>query len=379
MAKLQIDRAHAIGVKSTIELNECDILVDALYGTGFYGEFNYEAKAVMQTINKLHAYKIACDIPSGIDKNGECNKDTFCADITLTMGALKKSMFSDSAKEFVGRIHVIDLGIPRSVYESKSNWNLLDMSDLELPFRHKKNTNKGSFGHLTILGGEKVGAGMLSGLSALKFGTGLVTMVSKNEPHNMPYSMMHAQEKPTNTTALAFGMGLGRNFCTNELNNFLNNKLPLIGDADIFHMDTILGILKRKNVVLTPHPKEFISLLKITQIAEISIDELQANRFKYSEIFCTAFPNVTLLLKGANVIIGQNNSYFVNAYGTSALAKAGSGDVLSGLIGSLLAQGYSCLDATINASLSHTKLVQNYKGADFSLTPEDLIQGIGNL
>ena len=153
----------------------------------------------MQTINKLHAYKIACDIPSGIDKNGECNKDTFCADITLTMGALKKSMFSDSAKEFVGRIHVIDLGIPRSVYESKSNWNLLDMSDLELPFRHKKNTNKGSFGHLTILGGEKVGAGMLSGLSALKFGTGLVTMVSKNEPHNMPYSMMHAQEKPTNT------------------------------------------------------------------------------------------------------------------------------------------------------------------------------------
>lgn len=379
MAKLQIDRAHAIGVKSTIELNECDVLVDALYGTGFYGEFNYEAKAVMQTINKLSAYKIACDIPSGIEKNGGCNKDTFCADMTLTMGALKKSMFSDSAKEFVGKIRVIDLGIPRSIYEKKSNWNLLDMSDLELPFRHKKNTHKGSFGHLTILGGDKVGAGMLSGLSALKFGTGLVTMVSKNEPHTMPYSMMHAQNKPSNTTALAFGMGLGGKFDTDELNNFLNNKLPLIGDADIFFIDTILEILKRKNVVLTPHPKEFVSLLKITKIAEISIDELQANRFKYSEIFCAVYPSVTLLLKGANVIIGQNNAFFINAYGTSALAKGGSGDVLSGLIGSLLAQGYSCLNATINASLSHTKLVQNYKGADFSLTPEDLIEGIGKL
>ena len=379
MAILQIDRAHAIGVESTFELNECDVLVDALYGTGFKGSFNNEAKSVMQTINKLQAYKIACDLPSGIQANGQCNKDTFVADISLTMGALKKSMFTDNAKEFVGKIRVIDLGVSRDIYENDSNWNLLDMSDLKLPFRHNQNTHKGSFGHLAIVGGEKVGASMMSGLAALKFGTGLVTMLCEKEPTNLPHSMMHSTDKPSNTTALALGMGLGVEYDTDTLNTYLDNTLPLIADADIFNMEILLEILQKKNIVLSPHPKEFVSLLKRTQLAEITIEELQNNRFKYSELFCSKYPKATLLLKGANVIIGQKDKFFINAYGTSALAKGGSGDVLSGLVGSLLAQGYPPLDATINASLAHTKLVHNYKGADFSLTPDDLIEGIGNL
>jgi len=379
MAILQINRAHAIGVKSTIELNQCDVLVDALYGTGFNRKFDYESSAVMQTINKLNSYKIACDIPSGINSNGECDKDTFVADITLTMGALKKSMFTDSAKEFVGKIRVLDLGVTRSIYEGKSNWNLLDMDDLQLPFRDQKNTHKGDFGHLAVLGGEKPGASMMSGLSALKFGTGLVTIVCDHEPFNMPYSMIHTLKNPKNTTALALGMGLGIEFDKNELDLFLDNSLPLIADADIFCMDIVFEILKRKNVVLTPHPKEFVSLLKLTKIADITVDELQNNRFKYSEEFCKKYPNVTLLLKGANVIIAKDNEFYINAYGTSALSKGGSGDVLSGLVGSLLAQGHQCLDAAINASFAHTKLALNYDGADFSLTPDDLIEGIGKL
>jgi len=88
---------------------------------------------------------------------------------------------------------------------------------------------------------------------------------------------------------------------------------------------------------------------------------------------------VTLLLKGANVIIGKKDQFFINPHGTPILAKGGSGDVLSGMIGALLAQGYSAINAAINASLAHTKLAQDYKGADFSLTPDDLIAGIGNL
>jgi hydroxyethylthiazole kinase-like uncharacterized protein yjeF len=142
MAILQNRRAHGIGVKVTIELNECDVLVDAIVGTGFKGAFTYEANAVMQTINKLNAYKIACDIPSGLKVNGECDENTCVADISLTMGALKKSMFSDSAKEFVGEIKVLDLGVSRSIYETSSKWNALDTSDLELPYRNKKNTRQ---------------------------------------------------------------------------------------------------------------------------------------------------------------------------------------------------------------------------------------------
>ena len=379
MAKLQNTRAHAIGVKVTIELNDCDVLVDAIVGTGFKGGFNYEAKAVMQTINRLKAFKIACDIPSGLKINGECDENTFIADISLTMGALKKSMFSDSAKEFVGEIKVLDLGVARTVYETSSNWHALDISDLELPYRNQKNSHKGSYGHLAIPCGNKHGASMMSGLSALKFGSGLVTLVSFEEPYNMPCSLMHSQIKPSNATALACGMGLGIDFCDEDLSRFLDNSLPMIVDADIFNMDIVLEILKREKLVITPHPKEFVSLLHMTGIADVSIRELQDNRFKYSEEFCKKYPKVTLLLKGANVIIGKDDEFYINSHGTSALAKGGSGDVLSGLVGALLAQGYEPLNAAINASLAHTKLVQNYKGADFSLTPEDLIAGIGNL
>ena len=379
MAKLQNRRAHAIGVKVTIELNECDVLVDAIVGTGFKGALNYEANAVMQTINRLKAFKIACDIPSGLKINGECDANTFKADVSLTMGALKKSMFSDTAKEFVGEIQVLDLGIARSVYETSSKWHALDVSDLELPYRNQKNSHKGSYGHLAIPCGNKHGASMMSGLSALKFGSGLVTLVSFEEPYNMPCSLMHSQVKPSNATALACGMGLGIDFCDEELREFLDNSLPMIIDGDIFNMEILLEVLERENVVITPHPKEFVSLLHRTNIADVSIKELQDNRFKYSEEFCKKYPNVTLLLKGANVIIGRGGEFFINSHGTSALAKGGSGDVLSGLIGALLAQGYKPLNAAINASLVHTQLVQNYKGADFSLTPDDLIAGIGNL
>ena len=96
-------------------------------------------------------------------------------------------------------------------------------------------------------------------------------------------------------------------------------------------------------------------------------------------MFANAYPDATLLLKGANVIIAHGGKYYINPHGSSKLAKGGSGDVLSGLIGALLAQGYSCLDATISASLAHTKLALNYTGSDFSLTPDDLIDGICNL
>ena len=379
MAILQNARAHAIGVKVTIELYHCDVLVDAIVGTGFKGAFNYEANAVMQTINKLKAYKIACDIPSGLQVNGGCDANTFVADISLTMGALKKSMFSDSAKEVVGEIKVLDLGVTRSVYETQSKWNVLDISDLKLPYRNKKNTHKGSYGHLAIPCGNKHGASMMSGLAALKLGSGLVSLVSFKEPYNMPCSLMHSQKRPLNATALACGMGLGIDFCDEELREFLDNSLPMIIDGDIFNMEILLEVLERENVVITPHPKEFVSLLHRTNIADVSIKELQDNRFKYSEEFCKKYPNVTLLLKGANVIIGRGGEFFINSHGTSALAKGGSGDVLSGLIGALLAQGYKPLNAAINASLVHTQLVQNYKGADFSLTPDDLIEGIGNL
>ncbi len=381
MAILQHKRAQAMGVKTTFELNRCDVVVDAVLGTGFDGIFSSEVDAVIRTINQLDAYKLACDIPSGLKSDGQCDKRTFVADATLTMGALKKSMYSDEAKNFLGFVKVLNLGIAREIYEGDTNWYLLDLEDLQLPHRKAANTHKGSYGHLAIACGEKAGASILSALSALRFGTGLVTLVGYENAQTLhiPYSIMYNSELPKSTTALACGMGLGKEFSDRELSEFLENSHPLIVDADIFHMPIITKLLKREHLVLTPHPKEFISLLKRTKIAEIDVKELQKNRFKYAEAFCSKYPHVTLLLKGANVIIGQADKFYINPHGTPILAKGGSGDILSGLIGALLAQGYTPLDAAIHASLAHTKLAHSYTGADFSLTPDDLIEGIGNL
>ncbi|MDF1883698.1 NAD(P)H-hydrate dehydratase [Sulfurimonas sp. SAG-AH-194-C21] len=370
MAKLQYKRVLSLKIKESDILLESDILVDALVGTGFKGEFKPELTKLLQNMNNSSAFKIACDIPSGF---------IFNADITLTMGALKKSLFLDGVKDIVGEITVLDLGLHRDLYETETNCKLLDMEDLELPYRNKKDSHKGSFGHLSIASGEMQGASTMSALAASRFGCGLVTLITHDINYSLHHSLMSATQVPKNTTALACGMGLGNAFSEDNLALFFDNTLPLILDADIFHMPIILKLLKRDSLVITPHPKEFVSLLKLTKLADINIEELQSNRFSYVELFTAKYKNVTLLLKGANVIIAQDTKVFVNPHGISALAKGGSGDVLSGLIGSLLAQGYSTLNASIHASLAHTKLAKNYKGADFSLTPDDLIEGIGNL
>lgn len=369
MALLQKQRATSIGLKESTNLLECDVLVDAIVGTGFSGEFDKEMLQLIEQMNSLNAFKIACDVPSGY---------LFRADVTCTMGALKKRMFLDEAKEFVGEIHVINLGVCRDIYEGKSNWNLLDLEDLKLPHRAKKSSHKGNYGHLAVASGQKSGASVMSALSALRFGSGLVTLVGF-ENISTPHSIMYSHVVPKTATALALGMGLGEEFSNIELDKFLNNTLSMVVDADMFYMSIIIEILQRENLVITPHPKEFVSLLKILKIVDISVENLQRERFKYAEIFCKAYPKVTLLLKGANVIIAQDETFYINPHGTQTLAKGGSGDVLSGLIGALLAQGYAPLQAAIHGSLAHTKLALLYEGADFSLTPDDLIDAIGKL
>jgi len=378
MALLQAKRSASLGVPTINELHECDIIVDAIVGTGFQAEFNTKLTHLLTTLNAATAFKIACDVPSGLRSDGTTANRSFIADVTLTMGALKKSLFLDEAKDVVGKIEVLDLGINRTFYETKTSWQLLEPQDLQLPYRNKQNSHKGSFGHLAVLSGEKVGASLLAAQAALRLGAGLVTLVT-HEPPLIPYEIMYSNALPKNTTAIALGMGLGESFSDMELAECLNNELPLIVDADIFYMPLILELLKRNNIVLTPHPKEFVALLKLTKLADISVEELQKRRFSFVELFCKHYPNAVLLLKGANVIMGEENSFFINPHGSSKLAKGGSGDVLAGLIGSLLAQGYSPLNAAVNASLTHTKLAQNYTLSDFSLTPNDLIEGIGKL
>lgn len=376
MAKLQEKRAKLLAVPFIDTIVESDIIVDCLFGSGLNKDLDETSLNIINSLNKQDAYKLSCDIPSGINTKGQINQEGFYADTTITMGALKVALFSDEAKDYVGEIKVANLGVQRSVYEEDTNIYLLDKKDMKLPFRNKKNSHKGSFGHLNVIAGCKMGAGVIAAKAAFGFGAGLVSVVS-HEDIDLPYHIMQTHFISDNCTAIAIGMGLGK-YEINEVEKILAKDIPTIIDADLFYEEIILDKLQ-KDVVLTPHPKEFCALLNLCKIDHIKVDKLQKNRFEYVTKFCVKYPNVTLLLKGANTLIGKDKNIYINSFGSAVLSKGGSGDVLSGLIASLLAQGYDSLDASITASLAHALAAQNYKKNNYSLIPADLVEGVKKL
>jgi ADP-dependent NAD(P)H-hydrate dehydratase / NAD(P)H-hydrate epimerase len=355
-----------------------DVIVDALFGSGLNRAIPTDTGRLIDILNHRDAFKIACDVPSGVFADGSCDPHTFQADLTITMGALKKSLFSDAAKEAVGEIIVTDLGVSRKRYETPTSWKLLEQIDLRLPHRTCTSHHKGSFGHLAVVCGEKIGASVIAGSAALRFGAGLVSLIS-NENVTLPYELMQSHSLPTTATAIALGMGLGSEFCDDELSSLLDNTLPLVLDADIFYHPMFPKLLERESIILTPHPKEFTQILRVTRIADITTQTLQNNRFTYAEQFCKKFPNAVLVLKGSNVIIGSGEEFYINPLGTVALAKGGSGDVLGGLIGALLAQGDTPLESAIQGSLAHTLAARNVDKNNYALTPFDLIERICTL
>ena len=383
MAELQLARVELLDMEFVDELEEADVLVDAIFGAGLSRELDEATRRLIVQLEKLNGFKIACDVPTGIDINGNPFPMALFVDVTLTMGVLKECLYSDMAKDYVGEIICIDLGLSSDKYREgfETDAFLLEETDIKLPSRNwSKTTHKGSFGHLAVIAGEKEGASILAGISALSFGTGLVTMVGDLETA-LPLELMKNIALPHNTTAITFGMGFGQNFDSEMLDDVFENELPLLLDADIFHSETILELLEQRDreIVLTPHPKEFVALWNMTIDSPLNIAVLQANRFEKVREFCSVYPHVTLLLKGANMIIAQNEQLFINPHGSSKLSKGGSGDILSGLIGALLAQGENSLDGAIYGSLALTAGAKNYKGSSYAMLPMDIIDEVRKL
>jgi hydroxyethylthiazole kinase-like uncharacterized protein yjeF len=345
-----------------------DCYVDAIFGAGLKRKLSNEINNIIRKINKKDGFKLACDIPTGL--GDKIYGEVFKADMTVTMGAEKLALYSDFAKDYVGEIKIANLGISYKNYTKKSKYFVLEKDDLILPIRNKKNTHKGTFGHMGVLVGEKEGAGIIASLAGLNFGAGLVTAITK-EKIQIPYEIMHSYSIGDYDT-LVFGMGMG-NFYDDEIEKICKMDVKKVIDADMFYKKEIIYSLD-KNVVLTPHPKEFSSLLEICEIGKYSVKDIQENRFELALKFSQKYPNVVLLLKGANTIIAYKNQLYINPFGTPALSKGGSGDVLAGMIGSLLAQNYHPLKATISASLAHSfagDITPNY-----NLTPMKLIENL---
>ncbi len=379
LCRIQSERAMACGIEYAKRILPCDVIVDCLFGSGFQGELQSEFITLIETMNTHSRIRIACDMPSGLDLEGNIEKIAFKAHYTMAMGAIKIALLSDSAKDVVGEIVVGNLGVSQENFEIHTSFFMLEANDLKLPFRESKNCHKGDFGHISIVSGEKKGASILSALAALRIGTGLVSVVGEIEGYP---EIMSVARIPKKANVVAIGMGLGK--VDFDLIEMLEDKIAII-DADLFYEPQLKALLdsrkKQSNLILTPHPKEFVSLLDICALGGLikpDIDDVLKDRLEYVSLFSEAYPNTTLLLKGANSIIAHQGRIYINPLGSSALAKGGSGDVLSGIIGGYVAQGFSTLDSTIYGSLAHA-ISAHKEPNSYALTPLRLIDHLGTL
>jgi len=376
LAIKQLERAKFAGVRESKDvessLNSVKCLIDGLFGSGLNRNLDEKHVELISKINASPAYIIACDVPSGLNSEGKVLGACVKADITITMGARKLALYSDMAKDYVGKIKLATLGISTQNYECKSDYHLLEKCDLILPNRKNQCVNKGDFGHAFIISGEHIGASKLCAKAAFAFGAGLVSVIGE-QGLNLPTHIMQASKISEKMNAGALGMGLGKRGVEKLEVQILKGK-KLVLDADIFYNPKVLDLLS-ENCVLTPHPKEFCSLLKICKMADIDVQTLQENRYAYTKAWSEKFKAV-LVLKGANTIIAKDGQIYVMPYGKSALAKGGSGDVLSGLVLALLAQGYEPLNAAISATLAHALSLRNFDKNSYALEPTDIIKGV---
>ena len=376
LATKQLERAKFAGVRENKDaessLNSAKCVIDGLFGSGLNRNLDEKHIELISKINASPAYIISCDVPSGLSSEGKVLGACVKADVTVTMGARKLALYSDVAKDYAGKIKLATLGISAQNYECESDYHLLEKCDLILPNRKNQCVNKGDFGHAFIISGEHIGASKLCAKAAFTFGAGLVSVMGE-QSLNLPTHIMQASKISEKMNAGALGMGLGKRGVEELEVQILKGK-KLVLDADIFYSQKVLDLLS-ENCVLTPHPKEFCSLLKICKIADIDVQTLQENRYAYAKAWSEKFKAV-LVLKGANTIIAKEGQIYVMPYGKSALAKGGSGDVLSGLVLALLAQGYEPLNAAISATLAHALSLRNFDKNSYALEPTDIIKGV---
>jgi len=362
----------------TPEMSRADIVVDALLGTGLKGPAAGEAQEWIRRINSgfLQAKVVAVDLPSGlISDSGAVPGEAVRADLTVTFTAPKPCLVLAPACELAGELHVGQIGSPASLYEHDPAV-MLALAEpsmfAELLAPRPRNAHKGDFGHVLVIGGSrsKPGAAAMAGLAALRAGAGLVTVASAASAVQAIAS--HAPElmtEPLPETAaggislealesgllgslvrgkdvVAVGPGLGTEPDTVALVRRLVLKLEqwVVVDAD--GLNALAGSdFSGKNLILTPHPGEMGRLLGVST-AEVQGDRLAAARRLAAE------RRATVVLKGQRTLIAfADGRVTVNPTGTPAMATAGSGDILTGLIAGWLAQCPQRMEEAVTAAV----------------------------
>ncbi|AEA33309.1 bifunctional ADP-dependent NAD(P)H-hydrate dehydratase/NAD(P)H-hydrate epimerase [Hippea maritima] len=382
-------------------IRECDIIIDGIFGTGLSRPVEGRFKRAIELINTSPAFIVSVDIPSGIKADtGEVMGVAVEADLTPTFALAKPGHFLYPGREYSGDVEVVDISTPRHVIdEFDPNFIALDKDEIYLDFR-SPTAHKGNFGHLAVVGGSlgKSGAVIMASKAALKTGVGLVSaVVPKSINTAFESRLLEAMSYPaddesgffsensidsvvefvSDKSSICFGMGLGITESTKKLTEeLLQINKPMVIDADGLNcLSFCVEKLKARKLptILTPHPKEF------SRLRGIQTKDVLKDRLNLAVEFAQEY-GVYLVLKMADTLIATpDGKLYINTTGNQGLATGGSGDVLSGMIGAFLAEGYDALQAALNGVYLHglaADLAIEGGITYESLTPSDVIDRI---
>ena len=382
-ARVMLERLSALGGRlevyaDTVDivryLNGCDVIIDAMFGTGLNSDIRGDALAAVGVINDSNSFVISADIASGVDADtGVILSDAVDADMTVTFSMAKPGHFVEPGCTRRGELRIRDIGVPREIIEyAQSETHAVTADDIMLP-RRRPDSHKGDYGRCLITAGSVgyTGAPALSARAATKMGAGLVflgvpetiySILAVKCDEEMPFPLpadSHGRiaanaasellHRAADSDAVLLGPGLGRSAEITELVTSVMriSKTPIVLDAD--GINAISGnpdVLDAATcpIILTPHVGEFVRLTG---------SALPGNRLQAARNFATKH-GCTVVLKGHRTITAlPDGAAYINTTGGPAMAKGGSGDVLAGMITSLVGQRWELRDAVITAVYLH--------------------------
>lgn len=365
------------------------VIIDSLLGIGLKGEVQSPYTEIISAINEAVEPVLAIDVPSGINADtGRVQGIAVKADLTVTFIGLKQGLYTTQAQSYCGDIVLESLDIPRHLFNKvKTYTQLLDWSYIKplLPPQRERDTHKNNYGHVLVVGGDygMGGAVRMSAEAAARVGAGLVTVatrpehvpiVSGSRPELMCYQVAEADDLEsllTSATVVVIGPGLGKSdWAKALLHKVLLTKIPKVLDADSLNLLAERGgTIFREDWILTPHPGEASRLLNV------SCQEIQNNRFEAVQQLARRYRGV-IVLKGAGTLIkGKEDEIFVSSVGNPGMATGGMGDILSGVIGGLLAQRLSPITAAQVGVFIHSMAADRAaeEGGERGLLATDLL------
>ncbi len=337
--------------------DDCSVILDCIFGTGFKGEAKGTAREIIEKINNSGAYIVSADINSGLNGDSGLGQVAVESDLTVSVGTLKSGHFLNMAKDKIKRLDNIDIGIdlisePYYLLEGKDVGDFLG--------KRYNFSNKGTYGYITLIGGctEFAGAPKLANMAAcaMRAGAGVVKLaVPKSLTGSVSPCLLESTLYPLSETdgniifdeneiqgalngvkALGIGMGLGQRGETEKILEYVleNYDIPVLIDADglntLSKMDVSLIKGSHCSVILTPHPKE------LERLTGVSVKEILDNPIEIAKDYAKK-TGAVVLLKGPSTIITDGERVLITHTGCPGMATAGSGDVLSGIITALCA------------------------------------------